>query len=293
MANARILVADDHAETRALIASLLKTEFDVVATVADGQAAVDATGALQPDVVVLDIAMPVLNGFEAAAIIRELPDAPRIVFCTAYDDVEFAETAFAHGATALVLKRDMLVELVSAVRQALTFHGVYFYEDVPSLSHTVASFIGEGLVADQPAVLIATASHRAAIREQLTAIGFDADGRMAQGELLMLDADEVLNCFMVDELPNARRFEDTMNPIIHRVAGSRKRTVRAYGEMVDVLWRNDQEAAAVSLEILWNQLIARRKCSLLCGYSLDAVGKGGGYNRICDQHSHVHLENRI
>ena len=63
--------------------------------------------------------------------------------------------------------------------------------------------------------------------------------------------------------------------------------------MVDVLWRNDQEAAAVSLEILWNQLIARRKCSLLCGYSLDAVGKGGGYNRICDQHSHVHLENRL
>ena len=76
MANARILVADDHAETRALIASLLKSEFDVVATVADGQAAVEATAALQPDVVVLDIAMPVLNGFEAAAIIRDLPDAP-------------------------------------------------------------------------------------------------------------------------------------------------------------------------------------------------------------------------
>ena len=288
MANARILVADDHAETRALIASLLKSEFDVVATVADGQAAVEATAALQPDVVVLDIAMPVLNGFEAAAIIRDLPDAPRILFCTAYDDVEFARTAFAHGATALVLKRDMLVELVPAVRRALKFHGVYFYKDAPSLSHTVASFIGEGLVADQPAVLIATASHSAAIREQLTAIGFDADRRIERGELLMLDADGILNRFMVDELPNAARFEVTMHPIIDRAAGSRKRTVRAYGEMVDVLWRNDQEAAAVSLEILWNQLIARRKCSLLCGYSLDAVGKGGGYDRICDQHSHVH-----
>jgi CheY-like chemotaxis protein len=290
MANARVLVADDHAETRALITSLLKSEFDVVATVADGQAAVDATGALHPDVVVLDIAMPRLNGFEAAAIIRDLPDAPRIVFCTAYDDEEFARAAFAHGATALVLKRDMLVELVSVVRRALKFHGVYFYQDAPSLSHTVASFIGEGLVADQPAVLIATASHSAAIREQLTAMGFDADGRIEQGELLMLDADEILNCFMVDELPNARRFEDTMNPIIDRAAGTRKRVVRAYGEMVDVLWSNDQEAAAISLEILWNQLIARRKCSLLCGYSLDAVGKGGGYDRICDQHSHVHRE---
>ena len=293
MAGARVLVADDHAGTRALIASLLKSEFDVVATVADGQAAVDATRALHPDVVVLDIAMPMLNGFEAAAIIRDIPDAPRIVFCTAYDDAEFAKAAFAHGATALVLKRVMLVELVSAVRRALKFHGVYFYEDAPSLSHTVASFIRQGLVADQPAVLIATASHRAAIREQLTAMGVDAEGRIEQGELLMLDADEVLNCFMVDELPNAGRFKETMTPIIDRAAGSRKRMVRAYGEMVDVLWRNGQEAAAVSLEILWNQLIARRKCSLLCGYSLDAVGKNGGYNRICDQHSHVHLEDRI
>ena len=293
MGNARLLVADDHAEMRALIASLLKSEFDVVATVADGQAAVDATVALHPDVVVLDIAMPVLNGFEAAAIIRDLPDAPRIVFCTAHDDAEFAKAAFALGTTALVLKRDLLVELVSAVRRALKFHGVYFYEDVPSLSHTVASFIGEGLVADQPAVLIATASHGAAIREQLTEMGVDAEGRIEQGELLMLDAEQVLNCFMVDRLPNAGRFEDTMNPIIDRAAGSRKRMVRAYGEMVDVLWRNDQEAAAVSLEILWSQLIARRKCSLLCGYSLDAVGKGDGYNRICDQHSHVHLEDWI
>jgi hypothetical protein len=187
----------------------------------------------------------------------------------------------------------MLVELVSAVRRALKFHGVYFYPDAPSLSRTVASFIGEGLVADQPAVLIATASHSVAIREQLTAMGVDAEGRIEQGELLMLDADEVLNCFMVGELPDAGRFEDTMNPIIDRAVGSRKRVVRAYGEMVDVLWRNDQEAAAASLEILWDQLIARRKCSLLCGYSLEAVGKGDGYHRICDQHSHVHLEDRI
>ena len=292
MANARILVADDHAGTRALIASLLESEFDVVATVADGQAAVDATGALHPDVVVLDISMPVLNGLEAAAIIRDLPNAPRIVFCTAFDDVEFANAAIAHGAVALVLKRDMLVELVSAVRRALKFHGVYFYEDARSLSRAVASFIGEGLAAEQPAVLIATASHGAAIREQLSAIGVDAEGRIEQGELLILDAEEVLNCFMVDELPNAERFEDTITPVIERAAGSRKRMVRAYGEMVDVLWKNGHQAAAVSLEILWNQLIARRQCSLLCSYSLDAVAKDGGYDRICDQHSHVHLEAR-
>jgi CheY-like chemotaxis protein len=144
------------------IANLLESEFDVV-TVADGQAAVEATGTLQPDLVVLDVSMPVLNGFEAAAVIRQLPDAPRIVFCTAYDDPDFAKAALALGASALVLKRNMLVDLVAAVRQALKFHAVCFYEDAVSLSRAVAGFIGGGLVADQPAVLIATSSHGVAI----------------------------------------------------------------------------------------------------------------------------------
>jgi CheY-like chemotaxis protein len=125
VANARVLVVDDHAEARERIATLLQSEFDVVAAVADGQAAVEATRALHPDVIVLDIAMPVLNGFEAAAIIKDLPDAPRIVFCTAYDDPEFAEAALALGASAFVVKRKMLVELVPAVHRALKDHSVW------------------------------------------------------------------------------------------------------------------------------------------------------------------------
>ncbi len=79
MARPRIVVADDHDKTRAAIASLLASDFDVVSAVADGQAAVDAAGELTPDLVVLDISMPRLNGFEAAALIRDLPDPPRIV----------------------------------------------------------------------------------------------------------------------------------------------------------------------------------------------------------------------
>src|SRR6185295_1733170 len=119
MAKPRILVADDHPDTRQRITALLQSEFDVVASVADGQAAVEMTRAQSPDLVVLDIAMPVLDGFEAAAIIRELPDPPKIVFATAYDDPEFAEAALALGASAFVLKRNIAVELVPTVRRAL------------------------------------------------------------------------------------------------------------------------------------------------------------------------------
>ena len=286
MAPPRIVVADDHDKTRAAIASLLASDFDVVSRVADGQAAVDAAGALSPDLVVLDISMPRLNGFEAAALIRDLPDPPRIVFATAYDDASIASAAAALGASGVVRKREMLTELVPAVRRALLFHAVCFYEDSPSLGGTVARFIGEGLAARQTAVIVATASHSASIRGQLTAMGVDLQERIEQGELLMFNADEVLNRLMVGNRPDAGRFEDTISPILDKVSGSRKRLVRIYGEMVDVLWSRGREDAALSLETLWHQLIAGRKCSLLCGYS-SAVCPGEGFTAICDRHSHV------
>ena len=180
----------------------------------------------------------------------------------------------------------MLTELGPAVRRALLFHAVCFYEDSPSLARTVARFIGEGLAASQAAVIVATASHSACIRDQLTAMGVDSQERIEHGELLMFDADEVLNRLMVGNRPDAERFQDTINPILDRAAGSRMRLVRIYGEMVDVLWSNGREDAALSLETLWHQLIAGRKCSLLCGYS-SSVCPGEGYNAICDRHSHV------
>jgi CheY-like chemotaxis protein len=286
MARPRIVVADDHNETRAAIASLLASDFDVVATVADGRAAVEAAAALEPDLVVLDISMPGLNGFEAGALIRDLPDPPRIVFATAYEDAELTSAASALGASALVRKREMLAELVPAVRRALLFHAVCFYDDSPSLARTVARFIGEGLAASQAAVIVATAAHGASIRDRLTATGMDPQERIAQGELVILDADEVLNRLMVGHRPDAARFEDTITPIVEKAAGGRKRLVRIYGEMVNVLWSRGRQDAALSLEMLWHQFLAARKCSLLCGYSSN-VCPGEGFTTICDRHSHV------
>ena len=286
MARPRIVVADDHDKTRAAITSLLVTDFALVSSVADGEAAVEAAAALYPDLVVLDISMPGLNGFEAAALIRDLPDPPRIVFATAYEDPSIASAASALGASAVVRKREMLTELVPAVRRALLFHAVCFYEDSPSLAGTVARFIGEGLAASQAAVIVATASHRASIRDQLTAMGVDSQERIDRGELLMFDADEVLNRLLVGNRPDAECFEGTIHPIVDKAAGHRKRLVRIYGEMVDVLWSSGREDAALSLEVLWHQFIAGRKCSLLCGYSSNACPTEG-FNTICNRHSHV------
>src|SRR5688572_26461020 len=225
MAKPRIVIADDHDKTRAAIANLLASDFDVVAVVADGQAAVDAAEGLNPDLIVLDISMPGVNGFEAAALIRQLPDPPWIVFATAYEDVSIVSAAAALGASAVVLKRKMQSELVPAILRAMLFHAVCFYEDASSLARTVASFIGEGLAVNEGAVIITTASRSASIREQLAATGVPSEGRLGQVELLMLDADEVLSQLIISDRPDAERFDDMIHPIIDRAAGSRTRPV--------------------------------------------------------------------
>jgi CheY-like chemotaxis protein len=115
----RILIADDHAEVLERARELLASEFDVVAIAADGQAALETTERLQPDLAVLDISMPMMSGLEAAAIMSGLPMAPRIVFLTVLDDPEFHEAARAVGASGYVLKGSMAVDLLPAVRRAL------------------------------------------------------------------------------------------------------------------------------------------------------------------------------
>ena len=115
----RILVADDHAQVRQRVVALLAPDFDVVATMPDGRAALDAAAQLRPELVVLDISMPGLNGLECAAEMLRWPDAPAIVFLTVHAEVEFLEAARALGADAYVLKSHMATDLLPAVRRAL------------------------------------------------------------------------------------------------------------------------------------------------------------------------------
>jgi DcmR-like sensory protein len=146
------------------------------------------------------------------------------------------------------------------------FHAVRFYQDAQSLARMVATFVAEGFIQGFPAILIATPEHRDAIMEKLNSMSFDLDHLKQQDDLIVLDARETLALFMVDGMPNAEKFESAMLPVIDKACRDRQDCViRAYGEMVDVLWKDGMEAAAVRLEVLWNQLANTRKFSLLCG----------------------------
>jgi DNA-binding NarL/FixJ family response regulator len=119
MNRSRILIADDHNLVAELCKRLLETEFDVVGIVSDGRALVCSAIELKPDVIVLDIAMPILNGLDAGRQVKELLPAVKLVYLTMNPDVQVAAEAFARGASGYLLKTCAASEMVLAVREVL------------------------------------------------------------------------------------------------------------------------------------------------------------------------------
>jgi len=115
----RILVADDHTLVAELCRRLLETEFEVVGVVNDGRAMVRLACELKPDVIVVDIGMPVLNGLDAAKQVKAAMPAVKILFLTMNSHVEVAAEAFRLGASGYLLKTCAAAEMVTAVREVL------------------------------------------------------------------------------------------------------------------------------------------------------------------------------
>ncbi|MCP4398218.1 MAG: response regulator transcription factor [bacterium] len=118
MKHIRVLLADDHKIVLDGLRSLLEDEFELVGTVEDGRALVTETARLRPDVIVVDISMPLLNGIEAVRQIKENDPSVKVVFLTMHPDVVYATRAFEAGASGYVLKHSASTELVTAIREA-------------------------------------------------------------------------------------------------------------------------------------------------------------------------------
>jgi len=119
IARARILIADDHNLVAELCRRLLETEFDVVGVVGDGRALVRAAGELKPDVIVADVAMPILNGLDAGRQVKAMLPCVKLVYLTMNPDADVAAEAFARGASGYLLKTCAASEMVRAVRDVL------------------------------------------------------------------------------------------------------------------------------------------------------------------------------
>ena len=119
MRRPRVLLADDHKIVAEGLRSLLEPEFELVGTVEDGRALVAAAQKLNPDVIVADISMPLLNGIEAVRQLKKGASQAKVVFLTMHPDVTYATRALEAGASGYVLKHSAASELITAIREAL------------------------------------------------------------------------------------------------------------------------------------------------------------------------------
>ncbi len=135
MTKARILLADDHTLVVEGFRKILEPEFDLVGTVEDGRALLEAAQKLQPDVILLDISMPLLNGIDAARQLKKMMPEVKLIFVTMHADPAYVTEAFRVGATGYVLKRSAAADLLQAVRTVLNGH----YYVAPPITKDVLS----------------------------------------------------------------------------------------------------------------------------------------------------------
>jgi MEDS: MEthanogen/methylotroph, DcmR Sensory domain len=173
--------------------------------------------------------------------------------------------------------------------QSAGYHAVRFYDNEKSLAQMVADFLAEGLTDDKPGIVIAAPSQRAAIVRELVTRSFDVVALQVSGDLVLLDADETLSRFMQhDGTLQAVAFGNAMRDVIRKACRGRTDcTVRIYGQMVDILWKDGKQKLAIDLEILWNQLANTQAFSLLCGYAMGSFYKDVDTDEICGRHTHV------
>ena len=119
MARRRVLVADDQAGVLSAVTALLGDSFDVIALVSDGRAALETTLKLEPDLVVLDISMPGMNGIEVAKELKRRAIKAKIVFLTVHEEPSILAACFAAGALGYVVKISMESDLIPAMKEAL------------------------------------------------------------------------------------------------------------------------------------------------------------------------------
>ena len=118
----RVLLADDHKAMLERVKTLLDPEFEIVGAVDNGQALVDAAKELNPDVLVVDISMPVLNGIDAVRQIRKSGGKGRVIFLTVHEDPDIVPACFDAGALGFVVKSRLVSDLIPAIQLALTDH---------------------------------------------------------------------------------------------------------------------------------------------------------------------------
>ena len=296
----------------------MRQELQVICEVSDGPEAVQKAEELRPDLILLDIGLPKLNGIEAARQIRLLSPNSKIIFLSQENSLDVVEEALSMGALGYVNKAHAGSELLPAVKAVLRGerfvsngikgykltdtpdanaphrHEAQFYSDNAVFLDSFTRFISAALEAGDVAIVVATESHRDSLVEKLKAQGLDMDAAIRQGTFIPLDAAKTLSTFMVNDMPDSARFFEVVGDLIRTAAKAGKREhprISACGECAPLLWAEGKAEAAIRLEQLWDQIATIYEVDILCGYALSNFHDKKDehvFQSICAEHSAVY-----
>lgn len=296
-----------------------RPEWQVIAEASDGLEAVQKAGELKPDLILLDIGLPKLNGIEAARQIGQLSPGSKIIFVSHNNDLDVVRAALgrAHGYVYKTGFRREFLPAIQAVLRGQQFvssslkgyestdtsgekiprcHEVLFYSDDTLFLDSFARFIADALKPGGAAIVVATESHREALALRLKTQGVNVDAATQQGTYIQLDVAKTLSTFMVNDMPDAARFFEIVGGLIQAAAKATKgeySCVVACGECSPFLWAEGKADAAIRVEQLWDDAGKTFGVDILCGYALSSFhGEEDEhvFQNVCAAHSAVYSQ---
>src|SRR5262249_13006887 len=275
---------------------------------------------LHPDLILLDIGLPTMNGIEAARRIREVSPTSKVIFMSENRSWDIAEGALATGAAGYVVKSDAgneLLPAVEAVLQGKQFlsttlaghgsrvrmneqfvpvthcHEAAFYADDLSIVDGYARFIESTLEMGNVVIVVVTESHRASLLPRLEADGVDVAAAIEQGSYIPLDSIDALSQVAVDGMPDRVRCSKVLRDLMIEAATGIKAEngrVAFCGEIAPIMLSKGNAEGAIQLEHMWDEITRGYGVHTLCGYVRDnSLSKGNSavFQRICAEHSAV------
>jgi DNA-binding NarL/FixJ family response regulator len=314
-------VVDDFWPFRRFICTTLKkARFRFIEQASDGLEAVQKAAELQPDLILLDIGLPQLNGIEAAKRISKVAPLSKILFVSLETSPDVVHGALNVGGLGYVDKDRISADLLPAIEsvlagrqfvsaslkmpqatnetnaQAHNRHEILFYSEDATLIDGVARFIAPVIRSGNPAIVVATESHREALSQRLKEDGLDLESAIEEGKYISLDAMEVLAKVMVNGSPDHVRYVNTVTYVMKsasKTTNKRCPRIAIFGECVNLLCAEGNTKAAIDLEKLWNALLdTLDNVDLLCGNQLSYLygdERKDAYDSICKEHSAVYV----
>ena len=167
-------------------------------------------------------------------------------------------------------------------------HAVHFYPLDNHLLESLVDYFSTGLNRGETCIAIATPNHLVSLNAELRARDINISEAIESGQYMMFDAAETLTSFMDNGLPDYHQFIELVGRII-QLSSERGKPIRAFGEMVSLLWEQGNQAGVIRLEEYWHDLVAKHDFSLYCAYpeSLfdDSTTHKEAFDKICSCHS--------